>query len=118
MHPNNQESGSQETPPRVPAGLESEEPGRVSSRESWRDADPALTGPDSTAVESPPDPWGVAKPSSPAALDARLGRTAQGLAVWLVLLLVFGIGALLFRMEELAVMVVLAGLFVVSQAAD
>jgi hypothetical protein len=45
-------------------------------------------------------------------------RAARGLATWLALLLVFGVGGLVFRMDELALMVALAGMFVLAQAAD
>jgi hypothetical protein len=105
MHLNNQESGPPD-PHIVPESGAAEPP--PNSR----------IGPEPGAALPPPDPWELAAPPSPAALDARLGRIASGLAVWLVLLLAFGVGSLLFRMEELAIMVVLAGLFVVSQAAD
>ena len=45
-------------------------------------------------------------------------RAARGLATWLGLLLVFGLGGLVLRMEELSAMVALAGLYVLAQAAD
>jgi hypothetical protein len=45
-------------------------------------------------------------------------RAARGLGMWLLMLGVFGAGGLLLGMEELAAMVAIAGLFVLSQAAD
>ena len=46
------------------------------------------------------------------------GTPGKGPALWLVALVAFGVGGLLFGQQELAAMVALAGLFVVAQAAD
>lgn len=53
-----------------------------------------------------------------AELAARVDRAGKGLATWLLLLLVFGVGGLLLHMEELSFMLAIAGLFVLAQAAD
>lgn len=45
-------------------------------------------------------------------------RAGRGLAAWLLLLLVFGVGGLLLGMQELSAMAAISGLYVLSQAAD
>ncbi len=47
-----------------------------------------------------------------------MARADRGLAIWLVALVLFGVGGILFRLEELAALVAVAGLFVAAQAAD
>lgn len=94
-----------------PGTLPGDEP-RTPERHDWSVPPPP---PPSVSPGEPPA-WefavspGVALPASE--------RAARGLAMWLAILAIFGIGGLLFHMEELAAMVAISGLFVLSQAAD
>lgn len=63
----------------------------------------------------PPHPWEFARRPDDLPFNDRAGK---GLATWLLLLLVFGVGGLVLKMEELSAMVAISGLFVLSQAAD
>jgi hypothetical protein len=71
---------------------------------------PAADPPLADLTPSEPPPSHVVLPDSE--------RAARGLATWLGLLLVFGLGGLVLRMEELSAMVALSGLYVLAQAAD
>src|SRR5580765_3028571 len=65
-------------------------------------ADAFATEPDLEPVEAAPPP-----------IDSRCG-----LLVWLLLLVVFGVGGVLTGQSELALLVAMSGIFVAAQAAD
>lgn len=79
---------------------------------------------DDAASHDPAAPDAAAEPSPAGDATGRPfaarphGPIAGALLVWLVLLLVFGVGALLVGYPEAAVLVALAGLLVAAQAAD
>lgn len=64
----------------------------------------------------------AADPASPAVAPEAMGAPAlpasRAFPVWLLLILLPGVGGLLFNLQEMAGLVALAGLFIAAQAAD
>jgi len=68
------------------------------------------------ASELPPAPMTMG--AFPPAEPARLWTAEKGLLCWLVALAAIGVGALILREQELALLVALSGLLIAAQAAD
>jgi hypothetical protein len=98
----NQEARPPAEPPRDPELFE--EPASGAGAPAW---DPLAAGP----VEPPP-----AWPGSPERLEQ--GRLGSALVIWLVVLVAFGVGGVILKMNELALLMAVTGLFVAAQAAD
>jgi hypothetical protein len=75
-------------------------------------ATPSLDG---GATAAAPDPFAEGPAPAPGGFSP---DTARGLALWLLLLLTFGVGGVLLGLNEAAALVAIAGLFIAAQAAD
>lgn len=70
------------------------------------------------------EPWPVAHDpaapiaAAPALSEAAIARSRRALFVWLVILLVFGVGGLVLGQQELALLVAVAGVVMAAHAAD
>jgi len=116
MHERNQGGAGEDTPLPLAssAGATAPEPGdepagetfaeRVHAAATWGDESPAIEGMDFLEPAGPPEPEGP--------------PILRGLRIWLVLIGVLGLGGVLFRQPELALMVTLAGAFAAAHAAD
>jgi len=75
--------------------------------------DPAPFDAPLTPAEPPPPSWRESPP-----LDAPATAVPGALTIWLVLIVLFGIGGVWLRQQELALLVTLAGALIAAQAAD
>jgi len=86
--------------------------------EDWNQAgqapvpEPVIGPPPGSLTGLPPEPV-VAPPPEPLAPSIR-----RGLLIWLIVLMSLGVGAALAGIEEMAVLIAFAGIFIAAQAAD